>query len=273
MIDVGRTPVLKFDNVHLSFGGVQALSGVSFDLKEGEILAIIGPNGAGKTCLLNCISGFYRPQQGDIYFEGRRITHLPPHKIPMIGIGRTFQNIELFTTLTILENLLAARHVFLNSGFLKQGLYFGWAQREEAKHREAVEEIIDFLEMQAIRNKKVEVLPYGLRKKVELGRTLAMEPKLLLLDEIVAGMNLEEKEDIVRLILDIHEGRGDPSYKWFLSRAVHTIILIEHDMGVVMDIADRIIVLDFGRKIAEGTPVEIVSNPEVIKAYLGEEEL
>jgi len=264
--------VLRLENISLSFGGVRALIEVSLDIRENEILAIIGPNGAGKTCILNCINGFYKPQQGEIYYDGQRITRMRPDKVAKMGIARTFQNIELYTGLTTLNNIMAARHVFMKQNFVTGAIYFGWAHKEEIEHRRTVEEIIDFLEIKPIRNKVVSVLPYGLRKRVELGRALALEPKVLLLDEPMAGMNLEEKEDIVRFIIDVFEGQGD-SYPNtpVLKDGVNCIVLVEHDMGVVMDIADRIIVLDFGRKIAEGTPAEIKSNPEVIKAYLGQE--
>jgi branched-chain amino acid transport system ATP-binding protein len=252
-----NTAKLKVEELHLSFGGVAALSGVSFEIKEKEILAIIGPNGAGKTCVLNCITGFYRTQRGDIYFEGKKITNLRPHKIVSLGITRTFQNIELFTGLTTLENLMAGRHIHMRQGSIAGSLFFGRARNEEVKHREVVEDIVELLEMEEIRHKVVGSLPYGQRKRVDLGRALALEPKLLLLDEPMAGMNVEEKEDMARFILDIQELKGT------------SIVLIEHDMGVVMDIADRIVVLDFGEKIAEGIPEEIKASPEVISAYLG----
>jgi len=251
---------LKVGNIYLSFGGVSALSGVSFDVREGEMLAVIGPNGAGKTSILNCINGFYRPQKGEMIFEDRDIYHLPPHQIARLGIGRTFQNIELFTGLSVLDNLMAARHLHMKRGALTGALYFGPARREEIRHREVVEDIIDLLEMEPARKKVVGMLPYGLRKRVELGRALALEPKVLLLDEPMAGMNLEEKEDMARFIIDIHELKQI------------SIVLVEHDMDVVMDITERLVVLDFGRKIAEGSPEEIRQNPLVIRAYLGEEE-
>ena len=263
---------LRIDNLSLSFGGVRALVEVSLDIRDNEILAIIGPNGAGKTALLNCINGFYKPQKGEIHYDGRRITRMRPDKVAKLGIARTFQNIELYTGLTTQDNIMAARHVLMNQNFLAGALYFGWAHKEEIEHRQTVEEIIDFLEIEPIRKKVVSTLPYGLRKRVELGRALALEPKVLLLDEPMAGMNLEEKEDIARFIIDVFEGQGDtyPNTP-ILKDGISCIILVEHDMGVVMDIADRIIVLDFGRKIAEGTPAEIKVNPEVISAYLGQE--
>lgn len=235
-----------------------ALTGVSFTVQQGEIRAIIGPNGAGKTSMLNCISGFYRPQEGQILYKGHDLTKTPTHQIASLGIARTFQNIALYTGLSALDNLMAARHIHMRQNGLQSMLYWGAAQREEAAHRRVVEEIIDFLEIAHIRKAVVGALPYGLRKRVELGRALALEPKLLLLDEPMAGMNVEEKEDMARFILDIYERRGV------------TIVLIEHDMGMVMDISDRVVVLDFGRKIADGTTEEIKHDPAVIQAYLGQ---
>jgi branched-chain amino acid transport system ATP-binding protein len=250
--------ILRCQNIGLHFGGVSALVDASFEVKKGEIVSIIGPNGAGKTSIINVVTGFYTPSEGKVYFQEREITGFPPHKVSKLGIARTFQNIELFTGLTVLDNLLAARHMYLKPNLLSSCLYYGFAQRKEIKEREVAEDIIDFLEMEAIRKKEVKILPYGQRKKVELGRALALEPKVILLDEPTAGMNVEEKEDMVRFILDINEERE------------MAIVLVEHDMDIVMDIADRIVVFDFGHKIADGIPEEIKKDDRVTKAYLGE---
>lgn len=249
---------LEVQDLHLSFGGLTALNGISLAVDPGEIFAVIGPNGAGKTCILNCICRFYHPDKGKILFRDQDISQLASHKVAGLGIARTFQNIELFQGMTVLDNIKLGAHVHLRSGFLSGGLYWGKARREEVKLRREIEErIIDLLEIQAIRKKIVGTLPYGLQKRVELARALAMKPKILLLDEPMAGMNLEETEDMARFILDINE-------EWRVA-----IVLIEHDMGVVMDISDRVFVLDFGTKIAEGPPEEIQHNEHVISAYLG----
>lgn len=269
-IGTEKRTILRIDGISLSFGGVNALSGVSLDVRDDEILAIIGPNGAGKTALLNSISGFYKPQKGDIFFGDTKITRQRPDRLAKMGIARTFQNIELYTGLSTQDNIMAARHVFMKQNFVTGAIYYGWSRREEIRHRQTVEEIIDFLEIQSIRKQEVGALPYGLRKRVELGRALALEPKVLLLDEPMAGMNLEEKEDIARFILDVYEGQGDTYPDTPVLRdGIRSIVLVEHDMGVVMDLADRIAVLNFGRKIAEGTPAEIQCNQAVIEAYLG----
>jgi branched-chain amino acid transport system ATP-binding protein len=253
---------LTVEDISLTFGGIKALSGVSTGIKKGEIFAVIGPNGAGKTCLLNCINRFYHPEEGRILFEEQDISAVKPHKIAELGIARTFQNVELFGHMNVLDNIKLGRHIHLRSGFLSGGIYFGKARTEELAMRKEIEEtIIDLLEIEHIRKQVVHTLPYGLQKRVELGRALAMKPKILLLDEPAAGMNLEETEDMARFILDINEAWGV------------TIILIEHDMGMIMDISDRICVLDFGIKIAEGSPEEIRHNEQVIQAYLGEEAL
>ena len=249
---------LHVQNVSLNFGGIKALQGVDFEVQSGEIYAVIGPNGAGKTSLINSINGFYKPQRGRIIFDGRDISYTPPYKRAALGISRTFQNIALYTHATVLDNLMAARHIHMKSNMLTGALFWGPAQREEIAHRRRVERIIDFLELEHIRKSVVGGLSYGLRKRVELGRALALEPTLLLLDEPMAGMNIEEKEDMARYILDIHELQGT------------TIMLIEHDIGLVMDISQHIAVIDFGVKIGEGSPAEIRQNEAVIAAYLGE---
>lgn len=251
--------ILKVEDLSLTFGNVHALNNVSLDVRDGEVLAVIGPNGAGKTCLLNCLSGFYHPQSGKIQFEGRDISNVPSHKRAALGIGRTFQGIQLFLGMTALDNIMSGRHIHMKTNFLQGAFYWFWADREETEHRRVAEEIIDFLEMEPIRDTVVGALGYGLRKLVDLGRAMAMEPKILIMDEPMAGMNVEEKEDMARFILDIQEARKIP------------IVLVEHDMEVVMDISNRVAVLEWGFLIAEGTPDEIKENPKVIKAYLGEE--
>jgi branched-chain amino acid transport system ATP-binding protein len=249
---------LEVKSLSLHFGGVQALSQVDLTVRTGELVAVIGPNGAGKTSLLNCLTGFYRPQTGQIRFNGRDITHLPPHALVGLGIGRTFQNIELFPGMTVLSNMLLARHIHCHYPLGLAAFFSPSVRREEIRHREILEEVIDFLEMQAIRKKNVGSLPYGLMKRVELGRALALEPKLLVLDEPFAGMNLEEKEDMVRFLVELNESWGQ------------TMILVEHDMSIVMSISRRIMVLNFGEKLAEGAPEDVRNHPEVIKAYLGD---
>ena len=249
--------ILKVDKLNLNFGNLVALADVSMEVNKGEILAIIGPNGAGKSCLLNCINGFYRPDSGGVLFKGKDLSKLKPHTIAKLGIARTFQNIELFTGLTVLENLMAARNILMKRGAISAFFFFGPTRKEEIHHREAVEEVINLFELEEIRKKVVGALPYGQRKRVDLARAVCMEPKLLLLDEPMAGMNVEEKEDIARFIIDIFELKKTP------------IVMVEHDMGVIMDIANRLIMLDFGKKITEGSPLEVSQNPEVISAYLG----
>ena len=252
-------PLLEFEHVGLSFKGVKALTDVSFTVNEGELFAVIGPNGAGKTSTFNCLNGVYKPQEGDIRWRGESLLGVSPDRIAALGIARTFQNIELFAHMTVLENITLGRHVRTSGGWLSGAVWWGAAKREEMENRAKVEGIIDLLEIESWRKYPVGLLPYGIQKRVELGRALAMAPELLLLDEPVAGMNLEETEDMARFILDIRQELGI------------AMILVEHDMGLVMDIADRILVLDFGQVIGQGTPMEVQNNPNVIKAYLGEE--
>jgi len=249
--------ILSVEDVSLSFGGVNALAEVSFDVREHEIRAIIGPNGAGKSSMLNVMNGFYQPQRGVIRFGGREFHGMKPHEAARMGIGRTFQSIALFRGMTVLDNIMTGRNLKMRGNLLQELLWLKGARREEAEHRRAVEEIIDFLEIPHVRRTPVGQLPYGLQKRVELARALAMEPTLLLLDEPMAGMNLEEKQDMCRFVLEVNDHYGT------------TIVLIEHDMGVVMDISDRVVVLDYGRKIADGTPDQVRGNQAVIDAYLG----
>jgi branched-chain amino acid transport system ATP-binding protein len=249
--------ILDVNNISLRFGGVNALTDISFNVKEHEVRAIIGPNGAGKSSMLNCINGVYTPQEGSITFKGKSFSHMSSRKVAEMGIGRTFQNLALFKGMSVIDNIMTGRNLRIKSNIFLQALRIGPAQKEEEQHREFVEHIVDFLEIQAFRKTAVGTLPYGLQKRVDLGRALAMEPQVLLLDEPMAGMNMEEKQDMSRFILDVNDEFGT------------TIVLIEHDMSVVMDISDRVVVLDYGKKIGDGTPEEVRNNEEVISAYLG----
>jgi branched-chain amino acid transport system ATP-binding protein len=253
-----RQAELEVKKVFLNFGGVMALHDVDLTVHTGELVSVIGPNGAGKTSLMNCITGYYHPQKGKILFNGEEIAGHHPHEVTKRGIGRTYQNVELFPGITVLGNMLLARHLYCNYGIGKASIFSSSVRKEEVRHRQVLEELIDFLEMQPIRKKPVGSLPYGMRKRVELGRALALEPKLLVLDEPFAGMTLEEKEDMVRFLLELNSAWGQ------------TVILVEHDMSVVMSVSQRIMVLNFGEKIAEGTPEVIQNHPEVVKAYLGD---
>ncbi|SHI97945.1 amino acid/amide ABC transporter ATP-binding protein 1, HAAT family [Desulfatibacillum alkenivorans DSM 16219] len=256
--------LLELEDVHMYFGRVAALAGVNLRVRKGEIHSIIGPNGAGKTVMMNCINGLYKPQRGSIFFDGQRVNGFAPSKRARLGIARTFQKIELFGGMTVLDNIRLGRHIHMNSGIFSGGMWIGKTKREEIESRQFIEEeIIDLLEIESIRHKTVNMLPYGLQKRVELGRALALQPRLLLLDEPLAGLNLEEVEDMARFILDINEEE-----RWKV-----TCILVEHDMGVVMDISHSVFVLNFGHKIVDGPPEEVQANPEVVKAYLGEEDM
>ena len=256
--------LLELDEIQMFFGKVCALNGVSTKIKKGEIHSVIGPNGAGKTVMMNCISGLYHPQKGNIYYKGEKINSLKPHNRAKLGIARTFQKVEVFGGMTVLDNIRLGRHIHYKSGIMSGSLYLGKTAKEEIEHRKFIEEeIIDLLEIEHIRHKPVGMLPYGLQKRVELGRAIALEPELLLLDEPLAGLNLEEVEDMARFILDVNQEE-----RWKV-----TCILVEHDMGVVMDLSDNVFVLNFGNMIVDGSPEEVQSNPQVVKAYLGEEDL
>jgi len=264
-IDIAAQDVLlALDDIHMSFGKVLALAGISLKIRKGEIHSVIGPNGAGKTVMMNCINGLYRPQKGDVYYKNQKINNLKPFQRARLGIARTFQKVEVFGGMTVLDNIRLGRHLHFKSGIASGSIYLGKTAKEEIKHRAFIEErIIDFLEIEHIRHKPVGMLPYGLQKRVELGRALALEPELLILDEPLAGLNLEEVEDMARFIIDINEEE-----QWKV-----TCLLVEHDMGVVMDLSDRVFVLNFGNMIVDDIPDKVQNNPEVIKAYLGEEDL